>query len=156
MEFLKQGTHPKHYEVETILQQARQLDDTWILDRENCNPICETARTLVELSQKYRLKRWSTKTGSKYSKTHDLWELHKELMANLPYGITIVTCKEASLKYITQCGEPTKYLGVKIPCRVFYDHMTTQVDPYLLHLWEVMKHPHTVISPFADAPLAVA
>ena len=131
----KKPRHSEHFEVKTILSAARAVDDLWILDRKNCDELCVAYRSMVELSQKYYLRRW-THCREKWN-IHDLLKLNR-LIAKHNTHLSIAQCTDESLIYVTQCGEHTKYRGVEITCNVFYHHAQF-VDPYVQSLWAVMQ-----------------
>ena len=128
--------HLNEFEAMTILTTAQAVDDLWKLDRRNCNELCVEYRSMVELSQKYYLKRWTRCTEP--WKSHELVNLYNLIQKYNHHRIA--QCTTDSLRYVTQCGEFTKYKGVTITCAVFYHHAQF-VDPYLESLWNVMDDP---------------
>ena len=133
--------HEQYNEVPTILQHAQNVDNDWVLTRKNCESLCVNYQIVVELTQKYYLRRWTP--NGHHLKTHKLVELAKEIeRVNIRQHV-IASFPRYSLEFVTQCGEHTKYKGIRIVCTTFYGH-TEVVDPYVASLWNVMKN-HTAI-----------
>ena len=138
--FLKEGDHHEHDEVQSIIAYAYGVDAKWILERTECQTLCEEIRAMLELTQKDRLKRWSLYAcdDGPFPKTHNLSSLHKILRQNIPLGMSVAGCPHSSLRYVTQCGEFTRYKGAIITCSELFEHMK-YVDPYVLNLWKGMQ-----------------
>ena len=145
VEFLKEGDHMTHPEVKSIIEYAFGVDAKWILDRTECQSLCEEIRAMVELTQKYRLKRWSRFESTNrngvttfFPHSHYLVTLHNALRSNIPTGMSLAGCPPSALVYISQCGEFTRFEGAIITCSELFEHMRV-VDPYLFDLWNGMQ-----------------
>ncbi len=113
------------------------VDDNWVLKRKNCDALCVNYQIVVELTQKYYLRRW-TRHG-KHLKTHKLVELAKEIERTNVSQHLIASFPAGSLEFVTNCGENKKYKGIQIICTTFFGHAQA-VDPYVMSLWTVMKN----------------
>ena len=119
------------------MQHAQNVDNDWVLTRKNCESLCVNYQIVVELTQKYYLRRWTH--NGKPLKTHKLVDLAKEIQRVNISKHVIASFPKDSLEFVTQCGEHTKYNGIRIVCTTFYGH-TELVDPYAESLWDVMKN----------------
>jgi len=148
--FMEASEHKDtHQEALTIWDHASIVDASWILSRTSCQTLCENYQEMVELSQKYFLKRFSTQLykgkglykgmNAPYPMTHDLLKLHDVIRKDCPSDIVPPTCNTRALNDITLCGEESKYSGARITCENFYDITSRHGDPYLLELWSAIK-----------------
>jgi len=145
--FLKTNGHTdKHQEAHTIYEHAVGVDNLWVLNKTDCNFLCESYQEMVELTQKYLLKCFSDEAygGKKgiinpYPRTHELLALHDIIRDDCP-DVTPPVCSESSLKRITECGEESKYTKARISCSAFYEYANHHVDPYLFHMWNTIEH----------------
>ena len=156
--FLETENHLDHKEAHTVWGHAAAVDSIWSmwnLNRTDCNALCENYQEMVELTQKYFLKRYSNvfhkgkkahnvdmdmspNAGSLYPATHHLDKLQYIIRIECP-SLAPPLCNSVSLKTITKCGEESKYMGEYITCNAFYSIVTNDVDPYLFHLWNTIQ-----------------
>jgi hypothetical protein len=153
-------------EAKTLVQFADNLDDSWVLTREDCDATCNTYHKVAEWSIKLLLSRWNKWDDKhfrdplhcvkierfaeankcvkhdfqvRYPQTHVLLTLVNKARAQTDFK---ETCAIPSLNRITTCAHTTyggkSVQGDRIKCVEFYQH-AIEVDKYLLPLYKFMQ-----------------
>ena len=148
------------------MQFAENLDQIWVLTREDCDATCNTYQKVAEWSIKLLLSRWTTWDDKEFLDAKHRVKISRFMAANklvehdfqVRYPLTHVlltlvnsarnqtdfkeTCALPSLNRITSCAHTTyggrSQQGDTIKCFEFYQH-ATEVDKYLIPLYKFMQ-----------------
>ena len=59
VKFLLESDYANVYEARVLIQFARNVDETWVLTRKDCDVLCHNYGKLVEIAMKLALERWN-------------------------------------------------------------------------------------------------